>query len=115
MKKNCPVCGTQFIGRSDKRFCSTPCKNAFHNAQRREHIVNTVDQILHNNRMILFHLLPDDSESQVITRSLLENLGFQFDYCTSVKQMEEGTLNRIVYEFGWMEMPNHQILLKREE
>jgi len=35
MIKQCEYCGAQYKGRADSRFCSTKCKNAYHNQRRK--------------------------------------------------------------------------------
>lgn len=113
MKKICPVCSKPFIGRSDKRFCSTACKNSYHNAERKNHITHAVDCALHTNRSILQQLLPENTESEMVTQRLLKSLGFNFDYATSVGVSPEGQICRMIYEFSWTELEDDHVLIQR--
>jgi len=55
IKTNCLNCEKNFFGRSDKKFCSTTCKNRYNYQLKKEtkDITKTIDGILHRNRIIL--------------------------------------------------------------
>ena len=49
--KNCPLCHKDFEGRSNQKFCSSKCKNAFHNSENKvkEEHVKHINRALHKN------------------------------------------------------------------
>jgi hypothetical protein len=113
MKKNCPVCQKNFVGRSDKMFCSLDCKNHFHNEQRKQSLVNTIDHALHHNRAILQQLMHTDANNAILERVVLERLGFQFENITGFATIEDGKIYKKVYEFLWSERPDGKIFVER--
>ncbi len=114
MKKDCPVCKKTFFGRSDKLFCSTECKNNFHNSQRRNSIVNTTNHLLIQNRLILQQLVSEKSEKEILERVVLERLGYKFDFFTGIVPSNSYPLVKKVYEFTLVEMPNGNIMVERQ-
>ena len=40
MKKQCPECGGNIIGREDKKFCSDYCRNAYNNKVNKDSKIN---------------------------------------------------------------------------
>ena len=76
-KKKCLECGHEFYGRSDKKFCSTNCKNKFHNhfSHRSTRVRERIFTDLSSNHRILLNLL----KMGVTSLSLyeLESLGFK--------------------------------------
>lgn len=114
MKKDCPVCKKSFFGRSDKLFCSTECKNNFHNSQRRNGIVNATNHLLYQNRLILQQLVHGQSEKEILERVVLERLGFKFDLFTGVIPSNSYPLVKKVYEFTLVEMPNGNVIVERQ-
>ena len=58
MEKSCLQCGDKISGRSDKKFCSDYCRNAFNNDQNRDvnNYVRNINNILRKNRRILAEL-----------------------------------------------------------
>ncbi len=100
--KRCLKCGDPISGRSDRRFCSSACKNAWHHAKRKNknRIFNSVDRILHRNRDILkaYYLYSQGDHFVPIYR--LINKGFNPDYFTRI--IISGTTGeklRIVYDY----------------
>ena len=77
--KKCPVCDTGFTGRSDKKFCSDHCRNAFNNKlnactqkEIRDGFILTYFTNIHKN----------ESESDVF---FCYDLGYQLSENESVK------------------------------
>ena len=113
MRKQCQHCGCTFYGRTDKQFCSAVCKNTFHNQQRKADIAHAVDQVLHNNRSILHHLVAVDPSQVAWDRKVLLLLGFKFEAFTGISNTPEGKILHKVYEYTWTEGPNESIILER--
>ncbi len=116
-KKNCPNCEKEFKGRSDKKFCSITCKNAFNYELRRKtkEITRTIDNILHRNYEIL-NVLMDKSKGKkaMFDRLILEQAGFQFNYHTSSYVNSQKKTYFYVYDFAWMEFSTREILVVKK-
>lgn len=113
MKKACPICNKTFLGRSDKIFCSSSCKNIFHNSRRKEGIIELVHHALLQNRAILYQLLPLNSESEIVERVVLQRLGFHFERITGVQCLTDSRMKKQVYEFVWEDLTPDKILVER--
>jgi len=78
----CLECGGTVTGRKDKHFCSTSCKNRYHNRlqrQRRDIRLETI-AALSRNYEILEALLKEKVSSMPLTD--LVRIGFKPDYVT---------------------------------
>ena len=81
--KTCPVCADDFIGRKNKRYCTTACKNRYHNdrnAETREQ-ERAISYTLLSNDRILKRLFTDVPEGKTLRVSLkrMKSLGFDVD------------------------------------
>ncbi len=112
MKKACTQCQTPFVGRADKKFCSTTCKNHFNSAQRShtKTITQEVDKYLHRNREIL-SVLMGESKKETFDKLLLVRAGFKFDYMTGIYLNKENKMYRIVYDYAWMDFSDQKVLV----
>ena len=85
---NCLCCGDPIpYGRPDRKFCSTRCKNRWHNRRRypsREIVEQRVIRILEQNHAILDRLLRLGIRS--LDRMTLLNLGYNPNYVTSYRK-----------------------------
>jgi hypothetical protein len=83
MKKQCKICETAFVGRCDKQFCSSTCKNLHHAKVRMQthSIVQEIDGYLHQNRQILATLMPIGSKT-FFDVAVLDRAGFRWNYFT---------------------------------
>ena len=54
-KTLCPICGTSFLGRRDKKFCSDNCRAISHQAEKQKQapIIKQINTILKKNRDLL--------------------------------------------------------------
>lgn len=89
--KTCIYCGAPILGRSDKLFCSTSCKNAWHNrmtASERRCRERTLS-ILWNNYKILESLM-ESGESNILIESIP---GFKPEYVTSYRKLPTGRVD----------------------
>ena len=114
MKKKCIYCTAEFVGRSDKRFCSQSCKNNHNHSQRAatRSAVREIDTYLHRNREILQMLFEGTKETKIeVDRLVLVRAGFRFNYCTGVYVNKEGKMYYYVYDFAWMEFSSQVIML----
>ncbi len=116
MKIKCTHCQAEFVGRSDKKFCTATCKTNFFRVKNKnttQHdAVKKIDGILHRNHQILSVLLAAaKSQKQMMPRLVLDNAGFNFDYFTGSYQNKEGKMYHYIYDFAWMIFSSQEVLL----
>jgi hypothetical protein len=101
-KRKCLECEEEFSGRTDKKFCSDLCRNAYNNRFKSDtnNLVRNINGILRKNRRILEELNPD-GKAKVTKKKLLEK-GFDFNYFTSIYKTQKGTLYYFCYEQGYL-------------
>ena len=111
MNPVCPECGNAIKGRSDKKFCSDQCRNAYNNRQNRDqdNYMRKVNNILRKNRRILAELNPNGKSKT--TRSILTEKGFHFQYVTNIYQTKQGKVYYFCYEQGFLPLPNGEVAL----
>jgi hypothetical protein len=99
IKLICKNCQKDFFGRSDKKFCSTTCKNRYNYQLRKEtrDITKIIDGILHRNRIILFTLMKNEKNKKIkIDRLILEKMNFNFNYFTGIYRNSQNKLYHYV-------------------
>ena len=117
IRKPCPICGKQIVGRSDKKFCSTSCKSKFHHPamQQKGDSIKIVNRFLFQNFKIMESIFKEEKKNKImVPRILLDKMGFHFSYCTSCYINKEDKLYRYIYEYGWMEFSNQELMLVRK-
>ncbi len=109
--QTCYECGSPIKGRVDKKFCADQCRVAFNNKLKRldNRVINHVNNILRKNRSILKRLNPDGKNR--ISRSRLNEEGFNFTYFTSTLTTKEGSRYFYCYEQGYLQIDNDHCLL----
>lgn len=116
MAKNCLECGEKIVGRADKKFCSDYCRNAYNNKLNRDskNLMRNVHNKLRKNYRILEQLNPSDKTT--VTKSQLQNRGFNFTYITSLYTTKKGTLYYFVYDQGYLPLPDSDkiVLVKKK-
>ena len=112
-KKTCEYCKKEFIGRSDKRFCSQTCKNQFNYQLRKQtkDITKEINNILHRNRIILNTIMGEKRGKMKVDRIELEKMNFNFKYITGYYVNKENKLYHYVYDFAWMEFSTQELLI----
>ena len=116
MTKECLECAELIKGRSDKKFCSDLCRNAFNNKINSDttNYVRNVNNILRKNRRILKDLMP--SETAKSSKSNLIQKGFNFKYYTNLYITKKGITYYFCYEYGYLPIENdYYFLVKRKE
>lgn len=113
--RKCEYCEKPIQGRSDKRFCSTACKNTHHFVQRRgtRNEVKEVDGYLHRNREILATLM-GESKKEMFDRVVLTRAKFRWEFMTGLYKNKQGKWYHLVYDFAWMEFTDQQIMVIRK-
>ena len=106
MEKNCPECGDKIIGRTDKKFCGDACRNAYNNRKNQDqnNLIRTINNRLRKNYRILSSLNPND-KTKTHKQKLLD-LGFQFEYHTSIYTTHAGNVYYFIYDQGYLTLDN---------
>lgn len=115
MKKKCPECGNDIIGRSDKKYCSDGCRNAHNNTINKDskNLVRTINNRLRKNYRILESLNPNQKTKT--TKDRLLRLGFNFEYFTSTYTTKTGSVYFYLYDQGYLPLEkDYYLLVKRE-
>ena len=102
MEKGCLECGEKIVGRTDKKFCSDFCRNAYNNNLNKDskNLVRNVNNLLRKNYRILEELNPTDKTR--ITKAKLLAKGFHFDYFTSIYTTKTGNTYYFIYDQGYL-------------
>ena len=111
--RNCLECETKLLGRSDQKFCSDQCRNAYNNKQNSDanNLVRNVNNALRRNRRILDGLCK--GEKQKVNREKLIQKGFSFQYFTHQYQTKTGTVYCFCYELGYLTLNDEEGLIVR--
>jgi len=116
MTNTCLECNEPLKGRSDKKFCSDSCRNAYNNAFNRDstNLMRRVNRILRKNRLILANLNPT-GKSRTSKNSLIKK-GFNFDYHTNTYTTKNGKTYYFCYEQGYLRIENEifALVVKQE-
>ncbi|MFY0689325.1 MAG: hypothetical protein JXQ90_19295 [Cyclobacteriaceae bacterium] len=115
-EKLCLECDRSFQGRSDKKFCTDACRNAYNNKQNSDqtNLMRVVNAALRKNWRILEKLNPEDKTKT--HRDKLARKGFDFEYITNIYKNKKGDEYRFVYDQGYLDIGNDfYLLVKRQE
>lgn len=110
-EKKCKTCGSKFTGRSDKKFCSTHCRNMFNNQRKSSYLkeVDFINKRIIENRRILQAL---HSQKKIqFTRFDLLHLGFDFGHFTNSVELTNGSTIYYVYDFLYQVYSDLQIMI----
>lgn len=113
---NCLECGEKIIGRSDKKFCTDDCRNAYNNKLNKDstNLMRNINNRLRKNYRILDSYQYFDGKTKT-TKSKLFSEGFDFDYFTHFKVYKNGSEYRFVYGIGYKLLEEDWILLVKNE
>jgi hypothetical protein len=115
MKKECIECGENFQGRVDKKSCSDYCRNSHNNKINKDgtNLIRNVNNRLRKNWRILEQLNPEDKCK--VTKSKLDNAGFDFNHFTSIYTTKAGTVYYFCYDQGYLALEgDYYALVKRK-
>jgi len=115
MQKACLECGDNIVGRIDKKFCSDGCRNAFNNKVNKDskNLIRNTNNRLRKNYRILEALNPDKKTRT--SRAKLIEVGFDFNYFTSIYTTKVGTIYYFVYDQGYLPLEgDYYALVKRD-
>ena len=81
----CGSCGAEMTGRSDKKYCSTACRNDANNTRYKPYLTHYVktEKMLRTNFLILHNILGDINELEMSDKELLKR-GLKPNYVTYV-------------------------------
>jgi len=115
MKPKCLNCEEEFIGRSDKKFCSDQCRNTYNNKTRSMHekLMLDINKILRKNRMILKQFNPEGKTS--IRKEYLIKMGFDLKYHTHTYETKNGNTYKFCYEYGYMDIEDEKVLIINQQ
>ena len=110
--RKCPECGEKIIGRSDKKFCSDQCRNAYNNKLNSDasNAVRNINNLLRKNRRILQELNKQSGKTMV-SRDMLLSKGFNFTYHTHTYTTKKGFHYHFCYEHGYLFLKDKNLYL----
>ena len=110
--RQCVICNSQLIGRSDKRFCDIICKNKYHSEVRKsmKTIQSESIKILAKNFVILSGIMGEQKNAAIIDKLALERLGFMFDFVSDA-EIKAGILHFGLYHFTYKFIHNKRVLI----
>ncbi len=115
MERTCLECGDEIRGRSDKKFCSDYCRNAYHNKENKDssNLIRNINNRLRKNYRIL-ESINRNGKIKTTKARLLDN-GFDFTHITHLYTTKTGTVYYFVYDQGYWPLGNDfYMLVKRE-
>ena len=114
-KRFCAQCGNEILGRIDKTFCSTKCRNTYNNRQNKDatNLVRNINNRLRKNYRILSEL--NVGENPKVERKVLKKKGFDFEFFTSFLEAKTGNKYYFVYDQGFSELTDDVFLLCRKD
>jgi hypothetical protein len=97
----CMCCKSIISGRSDKKFCDDQCRNSYNNQNKAKSTIymKDINNILRRNRSILALLSPEGKTK--ISKLILSNKGFNFNYFTHQYLTKKGNLYHFCYDYGY--------------
>jgi hypothetical protein len=94
----CPTCLGKVVGRTDKVFCSVPCKNKHHSSARAlvKSRLNELKERLRRNLVVLEGVVGRKGKKVELHRQALFKKGFDFQGFTSAYQKGR----KLIFELG---------------
>jgi len=113
--KKCLECGAPVTGRTDKKFCSDYCRNAYNNKVNKDskNLIRNINNRLKKNHKILAAL--NKTGKTKVTRTKLYDFGFDFQFFTSIYTTKTGNTYFYVYDQGYLSLENEWFLLIKKE
>jgi hypothetical protein len=112
MENKCIECSELLRGRSDKKFCSDACRNAYNNKLKSttdNKYVRKINGILKRNRNIMADLNPEGKIRLHKTR--LSKKGFDFGFITNIYTTKAGAVYFFCYDQGYLPLDNDFYML----
>ncbi len=115
MERTCPACGEIITGRADKKFCGDHCRNIYNNYLNKDSknlIRNTNNRLRKNYRILESLNITDKTKT---TKEKLLQMGFSFDYFTSIYTTKSGSTYFYLYDQGYLPLDNNIYLLVKKD
>lgn len=105
--KFCLECGEPLQGRTDKKFCDDQCRSNYNNKLNSDATsdIRNINNALRKNRRILLSVAGEEGKTK-ISRSKLNELGFNFKYFTHTYTTQKGTVYKLCYDYGYLLIDN---------
>jgi len=115
MQKRCLECGEKIIGRTDKKFCTDYCRNAYNNKINKDskNLIRNTNNRLRKNYKILSEL--NSTGKTKVTRVKLLNHNFDFNFFTSIYTTKTGNTYYYIYDQGYLPLEKEFYLLIKKD
>ena len=109
-------CKEPIRGRTDKKFCSDYCRNAYHNKRNKDskNLIRNINNRLRKNYRILDSFPLKDGKTRTSRNSLI-NKGFDFDFITSLYTTKKGSTYFFVYDLGYLPLDNDYFMIVKRD
>tara|TARA_R110002051_G_scaffold4043_8_gene21475 strand:- start:16841 stop:17212 length:372 start_codon:yes stop_codon:yes gene_type:complete len=109
MKKKCPECDSEVLGRTDKIFCSVKCKaiQQYEKSQKENAFYISVDKQLKKNRKILKSY--NKSGYTTVRSTVLLNDGFDPKFFTHYWKNKKNDVYLFCYDYGYLKINKNGI------
>ena len=113
--RKCKVCKDTFSGRVNKIFCSIKCKNYYHKNLRYTSFKAAIriNEYLKRNHGILLEILGKNLTQVKVYRNILEDKKYRFKYHTHQHTNSKGKIMHYIYDLGWVEFSDDEVLIVR--
>jgi predicted nucleic acid-binding Zn ribbon protein len=111
----CLECDEKISGRSDKKFCSDGCRNAYNNRQNKDNtnLMRNINNRLRKNYRILLNA-NEEGKTKISQQKLL-SLGFDFNFITQIVIYKNGSEYRFIYDQGYKILEEDWVLLVKKD
>jgi len=115
-KKKCLECGEEFVGRSDKKFCSDACRNSYNNKLNSDEnsFVRNTNNILRKNRRILKSIIPS-GKAKTVSKNKILSEGYDTKYLTDFLKTKTGKVYYFCYEYGYAQLDDGKITVVKKD
>jgi hypothetical protein len=115
MIKTCFACNRKVTGRTDKKFCSIPCKNDYHNSQKVKlgQAERYMLSAMRKNRMILEKLKINEPVEKPV--SYLENMGFDRSGLSGLILNDDKSVQTTCYDYALVLRDNMALIYKMKQ
>ena len=99
-QQKCVQCGEPLVGRLDKKFCDSYCRNTYNNETKRPHeqFIREVNTIIRRNRRILRLLCPQGKA--VVRKEVLDQLKYDYRYFSGIYRTRSAVYY-LCYDYGF--------------
>lgn len=112
-KKICVFCGSDLLGRSDKKYCDDTCRNNHHYALKRENlsVIKYINNILMHNREMLNLLYKN--KNTIINKDKLVECDFNFELFTNIYRTKKNEEYKVVYDYAYKFVNDNELVIIR--